>query len=400
MRICAFLLTSDPMSKMRTLQAQTTRRVDGGVEVGPRRRNPEKGGEKDCTSQKAQDTTRVCGAEGKQEANGKFGFTQGKVPKKIQTTNKWLSDDEDRLLLAIKESEKAIGWECLRHLYFAQEMSPFWRCWIEEGDAVALQRFRRLPVNDEELSFPVVDPPCAAVLKGPSFPGKGWQDLDRVESLLVRNLITCNSPAVTPLRVSGVNFYGLMEWAYHELKKCKKEFSPFDRMWGPIIERTPAHHPERSQVILEIDWSQGKEAIQKAFMAAIQPLLKNRFPKGRKARSKDSRHFFKGLVVLRRRKCRALCRKCRALSWGEATRIEGNDEGPTRFIFGKDGRGDSSAARLAMSEAENTLGHIKELLDDEERRLCHGWDMKKWARELAQDSARKERLVLIPVTDR
>lgn len=392
MRICAFLLTSDPMSKMRTLQAQTTRRVDGGVEVGPRRRNPEKGGEKDCTSQKAQDTTRVGGAEGKQEADGKFGFMHGKVPKKIQTTNKWLSDDEDRLLLAIKESEKAIGWECLRHLYFAQEMSPFWRCWIEEGDTVALQRFRRLPVNDEEFSFPVVDSQCAAILKKTSFPGKSWRDLDDVERFLVPNVITHNSPAVKPLLVSASNFYGFMEWAYHELMKCKKEFSPFDEMWGPIIERTPIHQKDRSQIIIEIDWSQGKEAIQKAFMAAIQPLLTNRFPKGRKARSKDSRHFFKGLVVLRRR-------KCRALPWGEATRIERKGGEPTRFIFGKDGRGDSPAARQAMSEAERALALIKGLLADEEQRLCNGWDMKKWARELAENSERRERIVAIPIRD-
>ncbi len=381
------------MPKKRIPRANTNRRVDGCVEVGPLRRNPEKDGEQDCTSKNALGTSQVAWAEKKKEADGKFGFTRGKVPKKIQTTNNWLSDDEDRLLLAIKQSEKAIGWECLRHLYFAEKMSPFWRCWIEEGYAVALQRFRRLPANDEELSFPVVDPPCAEVMKKTSFPGKGWQGLGNVEKLLVPNLIVNDSPAVTPLRVSGVNFYGLMEWAYHELKNCKKEFSPFDEMWEPIIERRPVHRQERSQVILEIDWSQGKEAIQKAFMAAIQPLLKNRFPKGRKARRKDSRHFFKGLVVLRRR-------KCRALPWGEATRIESNGAEPTRFIFGKQGRGDSPAARQAMSGAERALAFIKGLLDDEERRLCDGWDMNKWARQLARDSVRKERLVLVPVTDR
>jgi hypothetical protein len=303
---------------------------------------------------------------------------------------KWLTDNEDRLLLAIKEAEKAIVWESLRHLYFAQEMSPFWNCWIEKGDAVTLKRFRRQPSDGEELSFPAVDPPCAAVLKNLSFPDKRWHDLDVIERLHMPKLIASNTQAVTPLRVSGVTFYGLMEWAYHQLKTCKKEYLPFDGLWGPIIERIPAHHPERSQVILEIDWSQGKQAIQKAFMTAIQPLLQKRFPNRRKARCTDSRHFFKGLVLLRRK-------ECRNLPWGEATSIASSGQKQTQFIFGKGGRGDSDAARKALADAQSQLDHIKTLLADEEQRLCHGFDMKQWGRELLQN--RKERLVLIPVRD-
>lgn len=354
-------LSSKP--KPRSSSAKTkeaTRRVAGGGEVGPLSQTLDMGGDE-------------------------------RRPYFEELRAKWLTDNEDRLLLAIKEAEKAIVWESLRHLYFAQEMSPFWNCWIEKGDAIALKRFRRQPSDGEELSFPVVDPPCAAVLKKLPFPDKRWSDLDDIERLLMPKLIASNAPAVTPLRVSGVTFYGLMEWAYHQLKTCKKESSPFDRLWGsPIIERIPAHHPERSQVILEIDWSQGKEAIQKAFMTAIQPLLQKRFPNRRKARCTDSRHFFKGLVLLRRK-------ECRSLPWGEATRIESSGLKPTIFIFGKVGRGDSPAARKARDDAKSLLVQIKELLADEEQRLCHGFDMKQWGRELVQN--RKERLVVIPVGD-
>ncbi len=71
------------------------------------------------------------------------------------------------------------------------------------------------------------------------------------------------------------------------------------------------------------------------------------------------------------------------MEWKEAEWVNGVK------IFGKKReaetfRGGESAAKKARDDAKAKLQRVQELLAEEEQRLCHGFDMKKWASNLAR----------------
>lgn len=321
---------------------------------------------------------------------------------------RWLSDEADAALLEIAKKEPlktkvgslkeksrakgkpenaeektaaAITWECLRHLYFTGQLSEFWQCWISAGESEALNRFRETVPDGEHILFATYTP-YGNVLKKTTFPTQAWSELGLFGHIGIPKHAAETDKAVSPLRDTGADFYGLMKWACQQMESCKTgDGSPkASRLaimgTGKIPERPVSHKPTHSQIILEIDWSAGIEDISKTFRETIQPLWKKHHPRGRKGRSEDPAHFFKGLVLLRRT-------VLREMEWKEAEWVNGVK------IFGKKReaetfRGGESAAKKARDDAKAKLQRVQELLAEEEQRLCHGFDMKKWASNLAR----------------
>ena len=227
---------------------------------------------------------------------------------------RWLSDEADAALLAIAKNEllklkglspkkksrakgkhenaegrvaAAVTWECLRHLFFSGQMSDFWQCWVREGENAAVARFREAIPEGKAISF-AAHAPHGDVLKLPSFPQKAWNDLEECSQFLLSIHATDTGKAVSPLRDTGAEFYGLMVWAYQQMESCKTgDGSPsairLEVMGtGKIPERPVIHKPTSSQIILEIDWGAGIEDILRTFKETVQPLWKKHHPKGRK----------------------------------------------------------------------------------------------------------------------
>ena len=314
-----------------------------------------------------------------------------------EAKKRWISDDTDAMLLsmaALPDDQVAAAkdWECLRHLYFTDRLSEFWRRWISEGEEAALKRFREPLPTPNEVSYraPFRFP---RALRLDSFPNKAWSELSEGEQAMVEwGFGTFTKKPVEAVRATCSQFSGLMEWAYlqWEAKKMSPDIKnpAAELLSTSIMERNVSGDGTRTQVVLEIDWKAGKDEIVAAFRSVIESKWAKENEKGRKPREKDPKHFFKGLVVLRRRKVRQP-----VLPWKEATMLR-----TSTFIFGKKTRGDTTAARTAVTDASDTLASFNRRLESEKASLCEGRDMKTLLQKWFEERESSTRSVSIPIS--
>lgn len=258
-------------------------------------------------------------------------------------------------------------WELLRYLYFTNQLSPFWRCWIDEGLVTALRQFQHKETTD---SF---SPRHARrlgkfLLRG-KFPSLAFVELPDTERKRLAFQFS-EQNAAEAVRASYYNFSTLAEWASQQMKACKPDI--LVHIWGPMMQR-PTESPNRSQIILEIDWSRGFEDIQKGMVEAISAEWNKAHPTGRKARRESDDKYLKGLVVMRRR-------ELRHLPWPDACSLDGYNHKPIYLTKRKDKHVGPIAARESIRQVKAWLKSLLAELEGDEERL-RNTDQTEWLEE-------------------
>lgn len=160
---------------------------------------------------------------------------------------------------------------------------------------------------------------------------------------------------------SSPNLFKWRDWINQQTKTHEQIMSSI--LSGPMMQR-PTGEPNRSQIVLDIDWSRGLEDIQKGMVEAISAEWKKVHPTGRKARRESDDKFFKGLVVMRRR-------ELRHLPWSDACSVGGSKH----KIYGPKGTGNGpagpSAARESIRQLKKWLESLLAELKGDEEQLCN-----------------------------
>lgn len=348
----------DTMPKKSSSKGKTTRRVGSGVEVRPPRQIPQIGGDERTSSFDA------IKAKWLADETDLWLLAACEIPKNIPSLPKQATNEEKRQQahkreLAENEVHAAVIWEALRYLYFTNQLSPFWRCWLDEGEVIALRRFQHEKTAD---SFSPFDSLLCVFFMGGKFPELAFVELKAYDQkrLAVR---VAEQGAVKPVRASYYDFSNLAEWAFQQMKACKPG-DIFAHVWGPMMQR-PTDSPNRSQIMLEIDWSRGIEDIEKGMVEAISAEWKKAHPTGRKARRESDDKFLKGLVVMRRR-------ELHNLDWHVACSVPGYDHNPIYAPKNAEsGPVGPTAARNAMKETQGRLEALLKKLEGDEKRLLN-----------------------------
>ena len=347
------------MPKKKTTKTKApTVRVSGRVEVGTRRQKLNKGCDERTSSFDA------IKAKWLADETDLWLLAACEIPKNIpslpkQATNEEKRQQAHRRELAENEVHAAVIWEALRYLYFTNQLSHFWRCWLDEGEVIALRRFQHEKTAD---SFSPFDSLLCKFFMGGKFPELAFVELTAYDKkrLAVR---VAKQGAVKPVRASYYDFSNLAEWAFQQMKACKPG-DIFAHVWGPMMQR-PTDSPNRSQIMLEIDWSRGIEDIEKGMVEAISAEWKKAHPTGRNARRKADDKFLKALVLMRRR-------DLRKLDWPVACSVPGYDHNPIYTPKNTEsGPVGPTAAWNGMKETQGRLEALLKKLEDDEKRLLN-----------------------------
>lgn len=275
-----------------------------------------------------------------------------------KATNPERKKHSKRSELAEKQCRAAEMWELLRYLYFTNQLSPFWRCWIDEGLVTALRQFQRERTSGD---FRPGKSLLGRYLSNEQFPKAAFVHLnDRDKKVLA--LRTAGGASVKAVDASSPNLFQWREWINQQTKTLEQIMSSI--LSGPMMQR-PTGEPNRSQIVLEIDWSRGLEDIQKGMVEAISAEWKKAHPTGRKARRESDDKFLKGLVVMRRR-------ELRHLPWSDACSVDGYEHNPI-YALKATGNGPAgpSAARESIRQLKKWLESFLAELKGDEEQLCN-----------------------------
>jgi hypothetical protein len=354
------------MPKKRTPQANTTRRVSGGVWVRPPVKSSPTGGKG------RQRIFEELKREWLSDETDLQMLAACEIPKSIPTLPKKAKNEEKRMQaknreLAEKQVRAAVMWEALRYLYFTNQLSPFWRCWIDKGLVTSLRQFQ---CEKKSGNFSPGRSLLGRYLSDEQFPKAAFVQLnDRGQKMLA--LRTAEGAAVDAVTASTPNLFKWRDWISQQIKTSEQVTSA---LFSRYMMQRPVGSPNRSQIILEIDWSRGFEDIQKGMVEAISAEWKKAHPTGRKARRESDDKFLKGLVVMRRR-------ELLQLPWPDACSVDGYNHNPIYAPKGTEsGPAGPSAARESIRQVKAWLKSLlAEMKDDEER--LRNTDQTEWLEE-------------------
>lgn len=258
------------------------------------------------------------------------------------------------------ELRVAVMWECFRHLYFSEQLSPFWRAMVEAGRFKGLERYWKntsavVPyISASRDSFAA---PWNLWADRPEFPLHAWSKLSagaKKESAL--RAIAVDAPPVCILKDNLYGWSHILSWG----RDCETKISHSQNDLKRALSDEPLEviDGSTSTVAFKIDWAAvSKEELLNGVWNRIEKLWQARNPKGKKGRPTSLLSFFDGLVMLRR--------KDRGIEGEEICK-------GTAYAAQKDGRKDvlNAGAKKAIHLAQSRLDETLEALEEIERRLA------------------------------
>lgn len=365
-------LSSKPKPRSSSAKSrQTTRRLDGGGEVGPLSQTLDMGGDE------RRPYFEALRAKWLTDETDLLLLEACEIPNQIQALPKKATNEEKRQQSqrrerAVDEVYAAVVWESLRFLYFTDQLSPFWKCWIDDDVVNALRRFQSKKTTD---SFGPTDSRFFRFFIRGKFPELAFVELPSAErkGLVIK---FGEQRAAKLIRASQYEFLTLANWAFEQIKSRKSD-DIFTQVFGPMIQR-PTGSPNRTQIILEIDWARGLEEIQRDFVKAIRQEWGKSHQEGRKARRETDDKFLKGLLLKRRR-------ELRGFDWPHVCTLDGREHYPIYETKREDKQVGPSSARAAMRQTQSKLdGFLAEMAHDEER--LRNTDQSAWIESYRQVS--------------
>lgn len=258
------------------------------------------------------------------------------------------------------ELRVAVMWECFRHLYFSEKLSPFWRAMVEAGRFKGLERYW----NNSTSVVPYISTsrdsfaaPWNLWADHPEFPLHAWSKLSagaKKENAL--RAVAYDSPPICVLKDNLNGWSHIHSWSRDcetRINRCQN-----DPTLALSDEPLELFNGSVSTIAFKINWAAvSKEEFQKGVWDHIEKLWQARNPRGKKGRPTSLLSFFNGLVMLRR----------------IARGIEGADicKG-TAYAAQMDGRKNvlNAAAKKALKFASSKLDETLEALEKIERRLA------------------------------
>jgi hypothetical protein len=258
------------------------------------------------------------------------------------------------------ELRVAVMWECFRHLYFSERLSPFWRAMVEGKRFEGLERYwdnTSEVVSYTSTSRDSYAAPWNLWADHPDFPLHAWSILTagaKKENAL--RAVVVDAPPVCLLKDNLYGWGHIHSWC----RDCETKIS--HSLNDPTLplsdEPLELFNGSVSTVAFKINWAAvTKEDLLNGVWQHIEKLWQARNPTGKKGRPTSLLSFFDGLVMLRR----------------GARGIEGADicKG-TAYTAQMDGRMNvlNVAAKKALKFASSKLAETLKALEKVERLLA------------------------------
>lgn len=262
---------------------------------------------------------------------------------------RWQSGElDERLLLSPRMTEKipdwAVAWEFYRYLFFTRQLGSFWHEWImSKGGNLKVPWYSTL----------------GSLLADERFKTHAWFELPRqhrdqfhLQLLNRRAAAEFLQEREDPLK----DWCWWTEIALERLRVANQSRNWPERLkarWtAPVLEKPDALEPQVTQMILQVDWSQGIDTIKQAVRDALDALWKKKSSSGRKPRGADNVKKIRELFLLKRVEVMKLQQE-------EANEVVATVTGEERYLTTKA----LPAISRALTQARKNLAKFKSVLE-------------------------------------